>query len=77
MKMMQGEDNQNNCWLIEGIAAWTKKRKELQPDINDSTEVITAKKEQYAIWKARYPYNWCEEITNNFALVQKFNDILY
>ena len=70
----KGEDFQNSNWLIEGIAAWTNKRNELQPDINDSAEAITGKKEQYALWKARYPYNFGEEITNNFALVQKLNE---
>lgn len=40
----QSDDCQNSDWLIEGIAAWTAKRKELQPDINNSTETITDKK---------------------------------
>lgn len=70
----KGEDYQNSNWLIEGITAWTNKRNELQPDINDSAETITNKKEQYALWKARYPYNLGEEIANNFAFVQKLNE---
>ena len=70
----KGEDYQNSNWLIEGIASWTNKRNELQPDINDSAETITDKKEQYELWKARYPYNLGEEIANNFALVQKLNE---
>lgn len=56
---------ENANWLIDGIAAWVKKRNELQPDINDSDITITDKKNDYIRWKARYPYN--------FALVQKFN----
>lgn len=51
-----------------------KKREELQPDINDSNSTIADKKNDYIRWKARYPYNFTEEITNNFALVQKFNE---
>ena len=65
---------ENANWLIDGIAAWVKKRNELQPDINDSDSTITDKKNDYIRWKARYPYNFAEEITNNFALVQKFNE---
>lgn len=70
----KGEDYQNSNWLMEGITAWTNKRNELQPDINDSAETITNKKERYALWKARYPYNWGEEIANNFTFVQKLNE---
>lgn len=65
---------ENANWLIDGIAAWVKKRNELQPDINDSDSTISDKKNDYIRWKARYPYNFAEEITNNFALVQKFNE---
>ena len=65
---------ENANWIIDGIAAWIKKRGELQPDINDSDNTITDKKNDYIRWKARYPYNFAEEITNNFALVQKFNE---
>lgn len=61
-------------WIIEGLSAWVKKRAELQPDINDSNSTIADKKNDYIRWKARYPYNFAEEITNNFALVQKFNE---
>lgn len=70
----KGNDYQNSNWLMEGISAWTKKRNELQPDINDSAEAITDKKEKYALWKARYPYNFSEDIANNFALAQKLNE---
>lgn len=65
---------ENANWLKDGIATWVKKRNELQPDINDSDSTITDKKNDYIRWKARYPYNFAEEITNNFALVQKFNE---
>lgn len=51
-----------------------KKRDELQPDINDSNSTIADKKNDYIRWKARYPYNFAEDITSNFALVQKFNE---
>lgn len=61
-------------WIIDGLAAWVKKREELQPDINDSDNTITDKKNDYIRWKARYPYNFAKEITNNFALVQKLNE---
>mgnify|MGYP001648565978 FL=1 len=61
-------------WIIEGLSAWVKKRDELQPDINDSNSTIADKKNDYIRWKARYPYNFAEDITNNFALVQKFNE---
>lgn len=67
-------DYENTNWLIDGIAAWVKKRNELQPDINDSDSAITNKKNDYIRWKARYPYNFAEEITNNFTLIQKFNE---
>lgn len=69
----KGDDYQNSNWLIEGITAWTNKRNELQPDINDSAESITEKKEQYALWKARYPYNFGEDIQKNFALMNVFH----
>lgn len=69
----KGEYSSAN-WIIEGLAAWVKKRDELQPDINDSNSTIADKKNDYIRWKARYPYNFAEEITNNFALVQKFNE---
>lgn len=72
----KGEYSSAN-WIIEGLAAWVKKRDELQPDINDSNSTITDKKNDYIRWKARYPYNFAEEITNNFALVQKFNENAY
>ena len=42
----------------------------VQPNIRK----IADKKNDYIRWKARYPYNFAEEITNNFALVQKFNE---
>ncbi len=67
-------DYENVNWLINGIATWVKKRNELQPDINDSHSTITDKKNDYVCWKARYPYNFAEEITNNFTLIQKFNE---
>ena len=35
---------------------------------------LQIRKNNYIRWKARYPYNFAEEITNNFALVQKFNE---
>lgn len=66
-------DYENANWLIDGIAVWVKKRNELQPDINDSHSTITDKKNDYILWKARYPYNFAEEIINKFTLVQKFN----
>ena len=69
----KGDDYQNSNWLIEGITAWTNKRNEFQPDINDSAESITEKKEQYALWKARYPYNFGEDIQKNFALMNVFH----
>ena len=69
----KGEYSSAN-WIIEGLSAWVKKRDELQPDINDSNSTIADKKNDYIRWKARYPYNFAEEITNNFALVQKFNE---
>ena len=69
----KGEYSSAN-WITEGLSAWVKKRDELQPDINDSDSTITDKKNDYIRWKARYPYNFAEEITNNFALVQKFNE---
>lgn len=69
----QSDDCQNSDWLIEGIAAWTAKRKELQPDINDSAEAITDKKEKYALWKARYPYDLGEDIQKLFALMDDFH----
>ena len=69
----KGEYSSAN-WIIEGLAAWVKKRDELQPDINDSNSTIADKKNDYIRWKARYPYNFAEEITSNFALVQKFNE---
>lgn len=69
----QSDDCQNSDWLIEGIAAWTTKRKELQPDINDSAETITDKKEKYAIWKARYPYDLGEDIQKQSALMDDFH----
>ena len=69
----KGEDYQNPNWLIEGIASWAKKRNELQPDINDSAATITDKKKEYAIWKARYPYNLGEDISQNFVTMDRFN----
>lgn len=69
----QNEDGQNSGWLMEGIAAWTAKRKELQPDINDSAEAITDKKEKYALWKARYPYDLGEDIQKQSALIADFH----
>ena len=69
----KGEYSSAN-WIIEGLSAWVKKRDELQPDINDSNSTIADKKNDYIRWKTRYPYNFAEEITNNFALVQKFNE---
>jgi len=69
----QSDDCQNSDWLTEGIAAWTAKRKELQPDINDSAEAITDKKEKYALWKARYPYDLGEDVQKHFALMDDFH----
>lgn len=69
----QNENGQNSGWLMEGIAAWTAKRKELQPDINDSAEAITDKKEKYALWKARYPYDLGEDIQKQSALIADFH----
>lgn len=69
----QSDDCQNSDWLIEGIAAWTTKRKELQPDINDSAEAITDKKEKYTLWKARYPYDLGEDIQKQSALMDDFH----
>lgn len=69
----QNEDAQNSDWLMDGIAAWTAKRKELQPDINDSAEAITDKKEKYALWKARYPYDLGEDIQKQSALIADFH----
>ncbi len=69
----KSDDCQNSDWLIEGIAAWTDKRKELQPDINDSAEAIADKKEKYAFWKARYPYDLGEDIQKQFALMDDFH----
>lgn len=70
----KGDDYQNPTWILEGIAAWVKKRNEVQPDINDSASTITDKKNEYITWKARYPYNFRDDIANNFALVNKFNE---
>lgn len=69
----KSDDCQNSDWLIEGIAAWTAKRKELQPDINDSAEAITDKKEKYTLWKARYPYDLGEDIQKQSALMDDFH----
>lgn len=69
----KSDDCQNSDWLIEGIAAWTAKRKELQPDINDSAEAITDKKEKYTLWKARYPYDLGEDIQKQSALIAGFH----
>lgn len=69
----QSDDCQNSNWLMDGIAAWTAKRKELQPDINDSAEAITDKKEKYALWKARYPYDLGEDIQKQSALMDDFH----
>lgn len=62
----KGDDYQNPSWIIEGIAAQVKKRNEVQPDINDSTSTITDKKNEYITWKARYPYNFRDDIVNKF-----------
>ena len=35
---------ENANWLIDGIAAWVKKRNELQPDINDSIVPLQIRK---------------------------------
>lgn len=69
----QNKDSQNSDWLMDGIAAWTTKRKELQPDINDSAEAIADKKEKYALWKARYPYDLGEDIQKQSALMNDFH----
>lgn len=69
----QSDDCQNSNWLMDGIAAWTAKRKELQPDINDSAEAITDKKEKYTLWKARYPYDLGEDIQKQSALMDDFH----
>ena len=69
----KNDDCQNSDWLIEGISMWTAKRKELQPDINDSAEAITDKKQRYALWKARYPYDLGENIQKHFALMDDFH----
>ena len=69
----QINDCQNSNCLIEGIAAWTAKRKELQPDINDSAKAIADKKEKYVLWKARYPYDFREHIQKHFALMNDFH----
>ena len=70
----KGDNYQNPNWILEGIAAWAKKRNEVQPDINDSASTITDKKNEYITWKARYPYNFRDDIANNFDLVNKFNE---
>ena len=46
----KGEYSSAN-WIIEGLAAWVKKRDELQPDINDSNSTIADKKNDYIRWK--------------------------
>ncbi len=70
----KGDNYHNPSWILEGIAAWIKKRNEVQPDINDSASTITDKKNEYITWKARYPYNFRDDIVSNFALVNKFNE---
>lgn len=68
-----GDDYKDKNWLLEGIAAWTGKRNELQPDINDSAEKITDKQEQYITWKARYPYDIAHDTLRNHALMNDFH----
>lgn len=69
----EGENYKDKRWLLEGIAAWTDKRNELQPDINDSAKKIADKKEQYITWKARYPYDFGDDTQRNFALMDEFH----
>ena len=69
----EGDDYKDKSWLLEGITAWTNKRKELQPDINDSAEKITDKQEQYITWKARYPYDFGYDASRNHALMDDFH----
>lgn len=69
----EGEGYSNPSWIKDGIAQWTNKRNELQPDINDSAESIADKKEKYALWKARYPYDLGEDMQKQFALMDDFH----
>lgn len=48
-------------------------KKKRTPDINDSAETITDKKEKYALWKARYLYNLGEDIQKPSALMDDFH----
>lgn len=68
----EGEGYTNASWIKDGIAQWTNKRNELQPDINDSDEKISEKKEEYTIWKACYPYCLGETLQKNSELINHF-----
>jgi len=50
----KGEYSSAN-WIIEGLAAWVKKRDELQPDINDSNSTIADKKNDYIFFQGDVP----------------------
>lgn len=60
--------------LMEFLDSWNSERKKFQPDLNDSSKVITAKKQQYEIWKARFPYSIYEKINAQFDVVMNFMD---
>lgn len=51
------ENHKNSNLIMNGIALWTNKRKEFQPDINDSAETIVEKRKKYTQWKACYYSN--------------------
>jgi transcriptional regulator with XRE-family HTH domain len=60
-------------WLKNGLNDWIRKRNELQPDINDSTAAIEQKKYDYALWKARYPYSFGEQMNELQEVLNEFH----
>jgi|GEM_PF-322800 len=60
--------------LMEFLDGWYNERKNFQPDLNDSSETIAVKKQQYEIWKAKFPYSVYEKINEQFNVVKDFMD---
>lgn len=74
LSFIQDNENKDSNWLKSGLNDWIRKRNELQPDINDSSAAIEQKKCDYAMWKARYPYNFGEQMNEAQQVLHEFQD---
>lgn len=68
------DENTNSNWLKGSLNDWIRKRNALQPDINDSSATIEQKKRDYTTWKARFPYNFGEQMNEAQQVLHEFQN---